>query len=33
MQLDGNAAVAEGECVGDVFVAEDVELSDLDVGR
>jgi hypothetical protein len=31
--LDGHARTAEGQRVGDVFVAEDVELPDLDVGR
>ena len=29
VEFDG---MAEGECVGDVLVVEDVELADLDVG-
>ena len=33
VQFDGYPGVAEGERVGDVLVAEDVELADLDVGR
>jgi hypothetical protein len=33
VQFDGYAGLAQGERVLDVFVAEDVELSDFDVGR